>query len=470
MDGVKNARMYLLAVSLFFAEALFAVILLGKLYLILGTASFAAACFAALLALGAHFLAIASKKAKAMYMLLASSFASITAIAAAALALAAFSTFGSTLKIMAQSSWGLYSSAKGMQISPGIRVGYKGDIDSAQTMLALSEIRGLAGGDIEAAEYSTMSSLALAMASNSIDAALIKGTYLSFAQVELKTYKCKAHEIHECKLTAGYSPEMLEDLAKTPFCLYASGIDESEMLSDANLIITVNPLVNEILITNVPRDYYVFLNGDEGKPDKLTHCAAYGIECSLATIESLLGIKIDYYAQANFQAFVSIVDALGGINATAETDFTSIWSLSRNVEYEFKKGENHLDGKAALAFARERKQFASGDRMRSVNQQAVLTGMIEKLQSPAGLLNAYSILEAIAANAKTNIKPEQIVSLVINQLENSPKWSLCTFRIDGEDSFAKCYSAEGLSYVTLPDESIIQEARDMILALLKRDE
>lgn len=83
--------------------------------------------------------------------------------------------------------------------------------------------------------------------------------------------------------------------------------------SDVNIIMTINTKTKQILITNIPRDYYVQLSGTSGYKDKLTHAGIYGINTSIKTIEELLDIDINYYFKVNFSSLQNIVDALGGV-------------------------------------------------------------------------------------------------------------------------------------------------------------
>ena len=71
--------------------------------------------------------------------------------------------------------------------------------------------------------------------------------------------------------------------------------------------------------------------------------------------------------------------------------------------YQFQQGSNHLDGKAALAFSRERYSFESGDNQRGKNQEAVLTAILQKAMSPAILTSANQILSEVSSCVETNM-------------------------------------------------------------------
>lgn len=257
------------------------------------------------------------------------------------------------------------------------------------------------------------------------------------------------------------------DVTKEPFFVYISGSDTrdysdipEEGLSDVNMVMAVNPQTHKILMVNTPRDFYVPLWGDSKKMDKLTHAGNYGTECSMKTLEALYDIEFNYYVKVNFKSLVDIVDALGGITVNSEVAFRSNYSLSRKY-YKFVVGENELSGDAALAFARERKSFATGDRQRGVNQQLVIKAIFDKAISPAILnpSNFKNILSSVTSNTKTNISKTEINSLFRMQLNNMEGWDFNSVSVDGTGSNRSTYSVSSKLYVMIPDESTVAEAK-----------
>ena len=160
-------------------------------------------------------------------------------------------------------------------------------------------------------------------------------------------------------------------VTKESFNIFISGIDtygkiSSVSRSDVNMVVTVNPKTKQILMTSIPRDYYVTLHGVKGYKDKLTHASLLGIENSVMTVEDLLDIDINYYIKVNFSSVINVVDSLGGVDVYSEYDFTSIDG------YHYSKGYNKVNGEEALSFVRERKAFASGDNQRIKKQNKSL--------------------------------------------------------------------------------------------------
>ena len=252
------------------------------------------------------------------------------------------------------------------------------------------------------------------------------------------------------------------DVTKQSFSIYISGIDvkgsiSSVSRSDVNMIMTVNPKTNKILLTSIPRDYYVQLHGTTGYKDKLTHAGLYGINMSIQTIEDLLNMNINYYIRVNFTTLIDVVDAIGGITIYSDKAFTAYTDRSCS----FKVGNNTVDGKCALAFSRERYAYQEGDRHRVKNQQTVLIAMIHKLTSSKTLLTKYNqILNTLSDSFETNISSNRIYSLINKQLDSMPNWNIETFSLDGSNSFNYTYSYSASKlYVMEPDTSTIEQAK-----------
>ena len=111
-------------------------------------------------------------------------------------------------------------------------------------------------------------------------------------------------------------------ITKEPFVIYLSGVDTRGELtenarSDVNILAAVNPVTKRVALINTPRDYYVDLAGTDSK-DKLTHAGLYGVETSMATLGNLYGVNVDHYIRINFAGFISIIDALGGVDVYSD--------------------------------------------------------------------------------------------------------------------------------------------------------
>ena len=261
-------------------------------------------------------------------------------------------------------------------------------------------------------------------------------------------------------------------ITKEPFVIYLSGVDNRGELtekarSDVNILAVVNPTTKQAALINTPRDYYVDLAGTDSK-DKLTHAGLYGVETSMATLGNLYGVNVEHYLRINFAGFINIIDAIGGVDVYSDQAFTSVGSPGYYDPTTFAEGWNHLDGKSALAFARERHAFKTGDIQRGINQMKVIDAMVNKLKSPALLMGFSKLMDAAADCFVTSLSQEQISALVRMQLGDLANWDIQSYTVTGSGAKStKCYSAKGQSlYVMKPDENSVNEAKALIAAVL----
>ncbi|MBQ6687202.1 MAG: LCP family protein [Bacilli bacterium] len=316
-------------------------------------------------------------------------------------------------------------------------------------------------------EYSSIEKIVDALLNKEIDAMVIEESKYLIISEENEELNSKVKEIY--KFSIDIEVESIDkkvDVTKDAFNIYISGIDSygkitSVSRSDVNIVVTVNPNTNEIVLTSIPRDYYVQLHGTKGYKDKLTHAGVYGIEKSVQTIEDLLDIDINYYLKVNFTSLIKVVNELGGIKVNSNYSFTS------RDGYHYQKGENYLNGKEALSFVRERKAFKDGDRVRGENQQLVLEAIINKALSPTIITKYSGLLNSLEGSFVTNMEDKDITSIIKKQLENNESWSFETINLNGTDSYDYTYthSASKL-YVMVPDPESVSSAQEKLHSIL----
>ena len=256
------------------------------------------------------------------------------------------------------------------------------------------------------------------------------------------------------------------------FILYISGIDTRDTstvynyaLSDVNILAVVNPTVHKVLLVNIPRDYYVQLHGTTGLKDKLTHAGLYGVDMSLNTVADLFEVKVNGYLKVNFNALTGVVDAVDGIDVYSDLTFNSYHKKGWVVQ----KGWNHMNGIEALAFARERYAYQSGDRHRGQNQQAVITAIINKVsQNKKYLLKYADILESIEPYIATNVNMSDVQNLVKDQLDTMAKWTVQSISVNGANSsnYTRSFPSQ-YTYVMAPDQATVAAAKTEISKVFK---
>lgn len=255
-----------------------------------------------------------------------------------------------------------------------------------------------------------------------------------------------------------------------PFSVFVSGSDSRSTViynksrSDVNMILTVNPNTKTILMTTIPRDYYVQVHGKTGLKDKLTHAGIYGVDISRQTVEDLFDINIDYSIKVGFPSVVKLVDLVGGVDIDSDREFKSYHLKGWTV----KKGINHMDGEHALAYSRERYAYASGDRHRVLNQQQVLEAVMKKVISNRSLLLKYNeLLNSLSELYRTDMPKDVITLLVKQQLEDMSSWKFESQTVSGSDASSPTYTAPNSKrYVMVPYEKDVKRAHDKIVEII----
>lgn len=343
-------------------------------------------------------------------------------------------------------------------------------LDRDNTNTVIAEIEANAGIELTVTEYDDFSALISDLKSGAIQAMIYNSAFNDTIEETDENFSDEVRILdnHSIQTKVNLTASDM-NLTKEPFTVYISGIDVYGEIgqtsrSDVNMLVTVNPVTKEVLMTTTPRDYYVTLPNVSGDSrDKLTHAGIYGINCSMDTLSQIYGIRIDYYVRVNFDTLKKIVNALGGVDVYSEYEFTTHY---KNGGYEIKKGYNHMDGKTALAFARERYNVPGGDEQRGRDQQAVLKAILEKAMSPSILTGYMGLMDSLSGSFETNMSMNQIASVVKMQLADGASWDIKSQSVTGTFGNEACYSTgwQRLS-IMFPDEASVYAARKKLLAV-----
>ena len=264
----------------------------------------------------------------------------------------------------------------------------------------------------------------------------------------------------------------VSDITSKPFNVLISGSDtrggfDENGRSDVIMVATVNPKTSTILLTSVPRDFYVTTACDaadgcmQGALDKITHTGIHGTNTTKRTVEQLLGIEINYTFKVGFDTVTDLVDALGGVDVYVEPGYAVT-----NQYFSVHEGVNHLNGHDALEYARERYAYTEGDRQRTKNQQQVLMGIVNEATKPSVITKYASIMDAMANTFSTTMSNEEISNLIKYQINNNPKWKMEQYMVDGTGDTLMCAELGDAASVMVPNQSTVKMAKDKINAVL----
>lgn len=336
--------------------------------------------------------------------------------------------------------------------------------------------------------YESLAELVRAMDEGEVDAMFMSAAYLGVID-DLPGYEGFSEKLRvlyssnvQTDMLDEIIPQQFGDATEEPlemkdpdlwtdcFCAYVSGIDTfgpvtARSRSDVNILAIVNTRTKTVLLISTPRDYYVPFNFSpvNGRMDKLTHAGIYGIEASMRALGDYYELPIHYYVRVNFTGFMNVIDTLGGVDVESDADFGSGGNY-------YQKGMNHLNGKQALAFVRNRYAFLEGDRARGRHQMAVIKGVINGLKSSKVITNYAELLDEMEGCFQTNASKTMIGELVQLTLDRSRgDWKVLTYSVDGSGSTDYAYSLGAYAYCMVPYPQTLQYAQDLVKTVVAGD-
>jgi polyisoprenyl-teichoic acid--peptidoglycan teichoic acid transferase len=162
---------------------------------------------------------------------------------------------------------------------------------------------------------------------------------------------------------------------------------------DSLHIVGINPAKHAVSILGIPRDSFVPIPGVGMR--KINEALFWGgPKLVVRTVEQLTGVAIDAFVLTGFKGFQDLVNAVGGVGVDVPYRMSDPYSHAR-----FAPGMRHMNGRAALAFSRDRHDVPGGDFGRSVNQGRMLIAALRQLKADVAK-NPGSILNWIAAGAR----------------------------------------------------------------------
>lgn len=254
-------------------------------------------------------------------------------------------------------------------------------------------------------------------------------------------------------------PETLENTqqlkALEPFSVLILGTDVEEdgiVRSDTIIVTTINPITESMKMVSIPRDTFVTL--PSGRDEKINAAHATGGPLlAREMVSDYLDIPIDFYASMNFDGLVELVNAVDGVSVDSERAFTE------GSEF-IEKGEQVLDGDAALAYARMRKKDPRGDFGRQDRQKEVIVGILNKLNSALSITRMTTILDSVSPYLKTNASSDQMIEIALNYYPALNKIEQLTLAGEGDSLYFPSYG-KNLYIWRADEEALIETSNEL---------
>jgi LCP family protein required for cell wall assembly len=198
-------------------------------------------------------------------------------------------------------------------------------------------------------------------------------------------------------------------------------------LTDTMIVASLDPIGGSVSMVSLPRDLISVPlgNGDDYGP-KLNSLMTYanrhrdvfpngGLWALQDAAGALLGIPIHYYATMNMRGFVSMIDAVGGVDITVKKGFDDPGYdgyLPGLRGFSITAGPHHMDGNQALAYARSRKGKGESDFTRAARQQEILAALRREATSGGSLFwQLPDLLKAVGKSVRTDVPTERLPAL-----------------------------------------------------------
>ena len=297
---------------------------------------------------------------------------------------------------------------------------------------------------------------------NIIDATIVEQSiYEALIDTEIGVIKETDYKIvHTFDVSIEEEVEEIIDDGNS-FSVYIGGVDFTEKNTDFNMVVTVNMKTHKILLTSIPRDYYVNVSS-YGMHELLGYVGYSGINTSRKTIEELFGVNIDYYVKISTNSIVGLVNTLGGVQfCNSGPAFTTTHAVVQGT-YDDSRGQkltvpNGCRTYNGTQIVRERLAFSDGDRQRQKNCQQVMINIFKQMASFGTITNYSNVLDAVSNLYTTNLSRDMITDIA-NETINGASWTFEQQSVTGYDSNGYVHMGTVKDYVMSPDEDSVNEA------------
>jgi polyisoprenyl-teichoic acid--peptidoglycan teichoic acid transferase len=210
----------------------------------------------------------------------------------------------------------------------------------------------------------------------------------------------------------------------------ASTSGRSDVHYDSIMVVSFDPRSNTIQMVSIPREvagFKFYFGGRDSYGTEITYMPKMISRGSIKSPDSpymtlvnevqyLVGVHIDYWAIMNLTGFTKMVDAVGGIDINVPSpidDYLYDWT-DGTYGVHIAAGQQHLNGRYALAYARDRKCVGCNDYKRAARQQVVMRALLSKMSQPGQMLNLSTIISEVGASVQvsSNFKASMVPDYV----------------------------------------------------------
>ncbi|WP_214480928.1 LCP family protein [Bacillus sp. SM2101] len=247
------------------------------------------------------------------------------------------------------------------------------------------------------------------------------------------------------------------------FNLLLLGLDarkQEASRTDVIMLANIHPEQEKITVLSIPRDTLVQVEGVGATKINHAHLLGEleggngsGTEATIQTVSNLCKCTINYYVKTNFEGFIDVVDAVGGIEIELKEPITL---TDKNITLD-NKNILYLDGDLALSLVRERKSLSEGDFGRQQHQALVLKSLVKTALQPKNIPKVPTIYRNVKqAIIDTNVSESDIFSMAM-LFKGITTEDISYFQLPGNEGYAMDPLVNSRLYYWIPDVNEMNE-------------
>lgn len=238
------------------------------------------------------------------------------------------------------------------------------------------------------------------------------------------------------------------------------GLDKVGYNTDTMMVGRIDTKNHEINVVSIPRDTMVNVSWSVKKVNTLyaadINSGGNGIDGLMDGLKDILGFQIDCYAVVDLNAFVQLVDAIGGVDYNVPIDM-NYYDPTQDLYISIPAGQQHLDGEEALKVVRFRSGYATADIGRIGTQQDFLMSVASQMLTLGNIPNLPTFIDIFVNNVDTNLSAENI-AFFARQFLLCKSEDIHFYTLPGNYGD----SVKGLSYVSINIEEWLQMVNDCL--------
>ena len=184
----------------------------------------------------------------------------------------------------------------------------------------------------------------------------------------------------------------------------------NDNLTDTIIFGKYNTVNNKLYMMSVPRDTYTTNEMCNGNKINAIY-RGKNLDAFIDEIETLLDVKIDYYAIFDNTFVKEVVDAVGGVEIYVPQRMYYVGG-DPEIVIDLQKGLQVLNGEKAEQFLRFRSGYANADLGRVEAQRSFVKAFIETVLQKENITKIPKLIKIALDNTKTNATTREIMKYV----------------------------------------------------------